>query len=276
MVWGQYNMAVNSIELLRALGLSTYEADVYNALLRVEQAKVQDLAQVTAVPRPQIYVALGSLLDKGLCREIKGKVTFYAAVAPGTAFRGTLKQEEELLKAKAEGIRALDEEHHRLSPESIPQSFVQVLRGRQVKNEIDGLVASAKEELLITLKYAQEQSPKSLAGAVKAETALLERGVRVRCIYERQSLARPEVRSALELLAGRGEEVRVIESVPMDMMVFDRRSALFSLNALLGGVTVFTFTHPSLVETMRLSFDRLWEQGEDLKENLADSGGAGA
>ena len=62
----------------------------------------------------------------------------------------------------------------------------------------------------------------------------------------------------------------------MDMMVFDRRSALFSLNALRGGVTVFAFTHPSLVETMRLSFDRLWEQGEDLKENLAGNGGAGA
>jgi sugar-specific transcriptional regulator TrmB len=269
-------VAVNSIELLRALGLSTYEAEVYNALLRVEQAKVQDLAQVTPVPRPQIYVALGSLLDKGLCREIKGKVTFYAAVAPGTAFRTTLRQEEESLKAKAEGIRALEAEHRKLSPASVPPDFVQVLRGRQVKHEIDSLAAGAKEELLITLKYAQEQTPKSLAGAVKSETALLERGVRVRCIYERQSLERPEVRSALELLAGRGEEVRVIESVPMDMMVFDRGSALFSLNALRGGVTVFTFTHPSLVETMRLSFDRLWEQGQDLKEHLADGGEAGA
>lgn len=260
---------MDSKELLKALGLSTYEADVYQALLKVEQAKVQDLTQVVAVPRPQIYVALGALLDKGLCREIRGKVTYYAAVAPGTAFRTTLRQEEELLKAKTEGVRALDEEHHRLAPESIPPNFVQVLRGRQVKHLIDELAAGAKEELLITLKYAQEQTPKSIAGAVKSETALLERGVRVRCIYEQMSLERPEVRSALSQLAERGEEVRVTQSVPMDMMVFDRRAALFSLTAQRGGVTVFTFTHPSLVETMRLSFDHLWQQGRDLKDSIA-------
>ncbi len=78
---------MDSKELLRALGLSTYEADVYHALLKLEQAKVQDLTQIVAVPRPQIYVALGALLEKGLCREIRGKVTYYAAVAPSTALR---------------------------------------------------------------------------------------------------------------------------------------------------------------------------------------------
>jgi sugar-specific transcriptional regulator TrmB len=261
---------MDSKELLRALGLSTYEADVYNALLKVDQAKVQDLAQVVAVPRPQIYVALGALLEKGLCREIRGKVTFYAAVEPSTAFRSILRQEEELLKVKAEGVRALDEEHHRLAPESVPPNFVQVLRGRQVRHQIDELAAGTEKELLITLKYAHEQTPQSVAGAVKAETAMLERGVRVRCIYERLSLERPEVRSALRQLAERGEEVRMMESVPMDMMVFDHRAALFSLTAVRGGVTVFTFTHPSLVETMRLSFDHLWQQGRDIKESLAD------
>jgi sugar-specific transcriptional regulator TrmB len=261
---------MDSKELLRALGLSTYEADVYHALLKVEQAKVQDLAQIVAVPRPQIYVALGALLEKGLCREIRGKVTFYAAVEPSTAFRSILRQEEELLKVKAEGVRVLDEEHHRLAPESIPPNFVQVLKGRQVKHLIDELTASTTEELLIALKYAQEQTPRSIAGAVKSETALIERGVRVRCLYEQASLERAEVRSALRQLAERGEEARVIESVPMDLMVFDHRAALFSLAAQRGGVTVFEFAHPSLVETMRLSFDHLWQQGRDVKESLAD------
>jgi predicted DNA-binding transcriptional regulator len=102
-----YHDAVESLELLRALGLSTYEAEVYRALLKVDKAKVQDLARVVAVPRPQIYVALGALLEKGLCQEIRGKVTFYSAVAPGMAFRSALRKEEELLKAKAEGVRAL-------------------------------------------------------------------------------------------------------------------------------------------------------------------------
>ena len=261
-------------ELLRALGLSTYEADVYRALLSVDKAKVQDLARIVNVPRPQIYVALGTLLEKGLCREIRGKVTFYAAVDPSTAFRSTLRQEEELLKAKTEGVRALDEEHHQLAPESVPPNFVQVLRGRQIRHSIDELTAATTKELFIALKYVQEQTAKSVEGAVKAETAMLERGIRVRCLYERAALQHAEVRQALRQLTDRGEEARVIESVPMDLMVFDQRAALFSLAAERDGVTVFVFAHPSLVESMRLSFDRLWEQGRDVKESLVEKADA--
>jgi sugar-specific transcriptional regulator TrmB len=262
---------VESLELLRALGLSTYEAEVYRALLKVDKAKVQDLARVVAVPRPQIYVALGALLEKGLCREIRGKVTFYSAVAPSTAFRGALHREEELLKAKAEGVRALDQEHHRLEPESVPPSFVQVLRGRQIRHSIDELTAATTKELLISLKYVKEQSPKSIAGAVKAETAMLERGIHVRCLYEQAALQHPEVRQALRQLTGKGEEARVVESVPMDLMVFDQRAALFSLAEEKGGVTVFVFAHPSLVQSMRLSFDNLWQQGRDATEEMPNA-----
>jgi sugar-specific transcriptional regulator TrmB len=266
---------MDSLELLRALGLSTYEAEVYRALLKVDKAKVQDLARVVAVPRPQIYVALGALLEKGLCREIRGKVTFYAAVAPTTAFRSVLRQEEELLKAKAEGVRVLDEEHHRLEPESVPPNFVQVLRGRQIRHTIDELTAATAQELLISLKYVQAQTPKSVAGAVKAETAMLKRGIHVRCLYEQAALQHVEVRQALRQLTEKGEEARVIESVPMDLMVFDQRAALFSLAEERGGVTVFVFAHPSLVESMRLSFDNLWQQGRDVRESLADEIEAG-
>jgi hypothetical protein len=53
-------------------------------------------------------------------------------------------------------------------------------------------------------------------------------------------------------------------------MVFDHRAALFSLAEERGGVTVFVFAHPSLVESMRLSFDNLWQQGRDVKESLSD------
>jgi|GEM_PF-535638 len=268
---GGYSWVVDSLELLRSLGLSTYEAEVYRALLKVDKAKVQDLARIIAVPRPQIYVALGALLEKGLCQEIRGKVTFYSAVAPTTAFRSALRREEELLKAKAEGIRTLNEEHHQLAPGSVPPSFVQVLRGRQIRHSIDELTAATAKELLISLRYVQEQTAKSIAGAVKAETAMLERGIHVRCLYEQAALEHPEVRQALRQLTARGEEARVIPSVPMDMMVFDGRAALFSLAEERGGVTVFVFAHPSLVESMRLSFDNLWQQGKDVTKELSSA-----
>jgi sugar-specific transcriptional regulator TrmB len=259
---------MESRELLRGLGLSTYEAEVYEALLRLGQAKVQDLARVTSVPRPQIYVALGALCERGMCREMRGKVTAYAAVAPGVAFRGLLKQEEAQLKARAEGIRELDEAHRQRKPESMSPDFVQVLRGRQVRHFIDQQAAQAKEELLITLKYTHAQSAKSLEGATRSETALLERGVRVRCLYETASLKHTEIIPILRRLTERGEQGRVIPMVPLDLMVFDQRAALFSLTTQMGGVTVFAFNHPDLIQVMRLSFEHLWHEGRSLREFL--------
>ena len=100
---------MNTKELLRALGLTAYEAEVYEALVRLECAKVNDLARIVSVPRPQIYVALRGLMDHGMVNETRGQVSIYSAVAPAIAFKGLLKQEEELLKAKSEAIRKLNE-----------------------------------------------------------------------------------------------------------------------------------------------------------------------
>jgi len=259
---------MESRELLRGLGLSTYEAEVYEALLRLGQAKVQDLARVTSVPRPQIYVALGALCEKGMCRELRGKVTTYAAVAPGIAFRGLLKQEEAQLKARAEGIRELDKAHQSRKPESMSPDFVQILRGRQVRYFIDEQTAQTRDELLILMKYAHAQSAKSLEGAARSETALLERGVRVRCLYEIASLEHTEIIPILRRLMEHGEQGRAIPAVPLDMMVFDQRTALFSLATQQGGVTVFAFNHPDLIQVMRLSFEQLWHEGRSLREFL--------
>jgi len=267
---------MESRELLRGLGLSTYEAEVYQALLRLGQAKVQDLARVTSVPRPQIYVALGALREKGMCREMRGKVSTYAAVAPGIAFRGLLKQEATRLKARAEGIRELDEAYQRRAPAGMSPDFVQVLRGRQVRHFIDEQVAQTKEELLILMKYTHTQSAKSLEGAARSETALLGRGVRVRCLYEVASLEHAEIIPILRRLMEHGEQGRVIAAVPLDMMVFDQRAALFSLTTLQGELTVFAFSHPDLIQVMRHSFEHLWHQGRSLRESLKrESKGSG-
>jgi hypothetical protein len=148
---------------------------------------------------------------------------------------------------------------------------VQVLKGRQIRHSIDELTAATTKELLISLKYVKEQTAKSIAGAVKAETAMLERGIHVRCLYEQAALQHTEVRQALRQLTEKGEEARLIESVPMDLMVFDQRAALFSLAEEKGGVTVFVFAHPSLVQSMRLSFDNLWQQGRDATEEMPNA-----
>lgn len=257
-------------ELLRALGLTAYEAEVYEALVGLECSKVNDLARMVSVPRPQIYVALRGLMDRGMVNETRGAVSIYSAVAPNVAFKGLLKQEEALLKAKAEAIRTLHEQFSRVEKSEIPANFVQVLKGRQVKNLIDDMAAKAENEVLILMKSAAGQSPKSLEGATRSETAMLERGVHVRCLYEESSLADPNVAALLRRLVATGEDGRVATRVPMNMMTFDDRTAMFSLTNPRGELTVFAFAHPDLIQVMKDGFELNWNQGRSLKQALRE------
>jgi sugar-specific transcriptional regulator TrmB len=253
-------------ELLRSLGLSAYEAEVYAALVRHDRVKVQDLARVISVPRPQIYVALGALMRRGMCIEHRGNVSLYSAVPPATAFRSTLRQEEAALKARTEAVQKLTLEHERLDKREVPPHFVQVLRGRQIKNFIDDLSDKARQEVLILLKTAEEQSAKSLEGAARSEIGMLQRGVRVRCLYELRATSDPELASILRRLQAAGEQGRVTDSIPMNVMIFDDRAALFSLDEPPAGLTVFAYTHPALVLMMRNSFQYLWDRSRSLRQ----------
>jgi sugar-specific transcriptional regulator TrmB len=263
---------MNPRELLKALGLTAYEAEVYEALVKLECAKVNDLARLVAVPRPQIYVALRGLLERGMVSEARGQVSVYSAVAPAIAFKGLLKQEEVLLKAKTEAIGRLNELFHEVEKSEVAGGFVQVLKGRQVKHFIDDMSGRAKDEVLIFMKSAAGQSPKSLEGAFRSEAAMLERGVRVRCLYEQAALADENVKALLQRLLAAGEDGRVVEAVPMNMMIFDGRAAMFSLGGPRAELTVFAFAHPDLVQVMKDSFDRRWETGRSLEELLNEPG----
>jgi sugar-specific transcriptional regulator TrmB len=256
-------------ELLKSFGLSNYETEVYEALLRVEGGRVQDLARMCAVPRPQIYVALGRLMDKGLCAEHKGRVSYYTATAPDLAFEGLLRKEEESLKTRAEAVKKLASEVRRPDKADVPVNFIEVLRGAKIKEFMDTVVLAAEKEVLTFLKAAQEKSEESLEGAVGLETAILKKGAQVRCLYEKASAENPALREVLLRLLRAGERGRVVDEVPMNMMVVDDRAVLFSLSVEKTDVTVFVSRHPALVAAMRASFECYWQKGKDLARVLA-------
>jgi len=263
-------------EVLKGLGLQTYEAEVYEALLRLKLARVKDLTRVVSVPRAQIYAALKTLMDKGMCVEVRGKFTSYSPAAPSVAFKTILKREEDNLKVKIDCIRRLDEEHQQTGIGNVPVNSLQVLKGRQVKNFIDDNAADTRREMLTFLKSAAGQSTKSLEGATRLEVGLMERGVHVRCLYDESCLADENVVVYIKRLVAAGEDARVLPSVPMNLTIFDDRAALFSLDAPGGDLTVFAFTHPDVIKVLRASFDHHWNQGRKLKEALRTGKGKGS
>ncbi len=67
-------------ELLREIGLSLNESKVYEALLQLGEASVQDIALKAKVHRRNVYDSLAKLAEKGLASEVfvKGEKHFKA------------------------------------------------------------------------------------------------------------------------------------------------------------------------------------------------------
>jgi sugar-specific transcriptional regulator TrmB len=55
----------DAVEALKDLGLSTYEARVFMALVRLGSGTARDVASVTDVPRSQVYVTADDLEERG-------------------------------------------------------------------------------------------------------------------------------------------------------------------------------------------------------------------
>ena len=84
-------------EILRDIGLSPNEAKVYEALIKVGEASVQEVSNKSGVHRRNVYDAMQKLMEKGLASEVfvKGEKNF-KAINPRRLL--------ELLKEKEEKI----------------------------------------------------------------------------------------------------------------------------------------------------------------------------
>src|SRR5436853_4903256 len=78
-------MAELQIERLTRLGLTSYEAKAYVALLRRDSSTAAETARVAGLPRQRVYDVLSSLVEKGLASTKPGRAVKYSAIAPEAA-----------------------------------------------------------------------------------------------------------------------------------------------------------------------------------------------
>ncbi len=71
----------SAVEGLQRLGLTSYEAKVFLALQKLETATASEVAEVTDVPRSQVYGAAERLEERGLVETRQSKPTAYRSVS---------------------------------------------------------------------------------------------------------------------------------------------------------------------------------------------------
>jgi HTH-type transcriptional regulator, sugar sensing transcriptional regulator len=148
----------------------------------------------------------------------------------------------------------------------------------QIHNRYLELISKTKREMLAFIKppfaYATQ---KQWNEQNKLQIEATERGVRKRVIYEMPPLEKVDEYFA-PLVIWKSEEVnpdlvRVIDELPMKLMVFDDRYCFFTLEDPVQGkksLTMVSLEHEAVARSFRFLFESYWEKSGDyfeLKDN---------
>lgn len=258
---------------LNKLGLSTYEARVYFALLGRSSFTAGEVVKVSGVPRQRVYDVLLSLHRKGFCIFKPGKVQRFSAGKPDIAIRNLFKQKREGIEEElkgwrevAEGIgKVLTPVFERGSRENNNLEYIEILKDiNQIGVRFKELQAEARHEIIGFMKppYAVSQKEN-----VDAETALLGRKMRIRGVYEKEDSK--EFWEYLRKGVLAGEEARIVDKLPMKFVVFDNCKVLYALEDPSDGskpsYTYFVVEHPALAFVFKKTFEKVWEEAEPVK-----------
>ncbi|HYM52772.1 MAG TPA: helix-turn-helix domain-containing protein [Candidatus Dormibacteraeota bacterium] len=261
--------ATRTVSELTRLGLTTYEAKAYVALLGRDSFTAAQVSRQANLPRQRIYDVLGSLVEKGLASTRPGSVVKYSAVAPDLAIeRLVLAHRHELadLERSAEGIIAeLGPAYRSGIDKTDPLEYIEVLRDAGAINErFAELQASVKREILVFTKPPYATPPQENLVGLEVTRTHTARGVYEMSVFD-DAAAIAGIRRFIEA----GEEARFVEQLPLKLVIIDESIVMFGMQDPVGhgrDLTIMVVEHPSLAKVLKTSFDATWERGLTIDE----------
>lgn len=255
------------------LGLTRYEASAYLALIRRNRATGAEVARLAELPRQRIYDVLDSLAARGLITVQPGRPARFTARPPQEAIDVLLREHRlRLDRLELDAARTAEE----LQPAfeagrdaDDPLRYLELLREPvAIARRFAELEAATEREILVFSKppYAVDFA-ENVAGL-----QLLERGIEARSVYERSLYEDSRQVEAVAHFVAAGERARVVDELPLKLVLIDERVALFTMEdpvAGTPGLTIMVVEHAALALLLKLAFERVWESGEEFSPAAA-------
>jgi sugar-specific transcriptional regulator TrmB/DNA-binding CsgD family transcriptional regulator len=256
---------------LEILGLDGLAESVYRALLADPDADLDVLARRLGVEESAVRSALHRLVELSLIREpAAGRV--YVPVNPDVALDALLsleqaelsRRERQLLEARVELARLVRGDDAGATAVREVRRLEDVDRVLEVLRELS---ARCHQEALSVLPGGPV-SPAALEDALRYDLALLDRGVRCRLLYTRQQLASEAMRGYLQTVARHGAEVRVADTLPHRLVVFDRAVSFLPVDPRRPSGGALVVREPAITANLVTLFESLWSTALDLDQAL--------
>lgn len=261
---------------LKKLGLNDYEARGYLALMERTSLTATQIAALSRIPRTKVYDVTESLIKKGLCSLLPGKINKYRGLEISAAADSLLRENERAFSEKREQIQeAAENLKKQLSPiygharEDVgPLEYIEIIKDSyQIHKKFMRLMGEAKEEILGFTKPPYSVSKEGLQEQAEQQVRLVKKGLRIRSILEvpKHEMMMEWLKAYIAEAAKYGDQVRVAEWLPIKMAIFDSRIVIFTLEDPVSkqiSVTTQVVEHRALAETLKITFETFWKQAK--------------
>jgi len=176
-----------AVEALTRLGLRTYEARVFVALQRLGTGSASDVAEVSEVPRSQVYGAAEGLQERGLLEVQESRPTVYRPVPPQAAERKLLAQLESTGQAAFDYLERVRDSYADDEEES--EALWTVRGGSTITERAVELIGNARNRVV----YGADDSAQVEETILAALSAVASEGVTAVVLSEN-----PDVLAAVE------------------------------------------------------------------------------
>lgn len=268
---------------LQQIGLSGREAEVYVALLQKSEFTAPELSKITTITRTKIYDILQNLVRKGVCNEsYKNGLKVYRGIKPQIAFQNIIsnyeleieKKKKTAVDQRKEVAATLENELSVLHETSLNNDesldYIEVLTDKgQIKERWLKIQRNVKNELLA---FTKPPYTGKLGDNVEEETTLLKNNLTIKGIYEYKGLSQEEIKNLITIIETyqkAGEQAKVIEELPMKLVISDDTITMFALNdkiSLAPSITTIIVDHPSFAGALRNVFESYWSKAMSLDE----------
>lgn len=249
--------------------LSRDASALYDALVRHGSLPADDPRSTSA--------EMVELVDRGFARRSYGDETAIVPVEPSRAIDNAILSAQQRIAEQQRQIVAAREHldvlqsAYRTSADVEGRDVIEVIRDPAKIGALSfELCLSAKTEFVSFTTASFRKAP-TKQSAVATPREIVERGVRLRIVYERPALEIAGAKDAVAASLASGWEIRVVPSLPMKMVIADDHSALVPLDRTGMGGAALVRAQP-VVAALRALFEMTWGSAVELGTSAAGSG----
>jgi sugar-specific transcriptional regulator TrmB len=253
--------------LLLGLGLSLNQAKVYLAILKLEKAKVGQVAKLAKVRREDVYRILPILEKMGLIERLLGKPTEVRATPISDALTFLVAEEKSKFD---EHLLSMNRTVQRLSikdwkqPLSEKESiYILIADKKAILAKTSGLIRKSRKEVMLIADKGRIMS--GLSQFSDEYKLAMKKGAQIRLLFEGESPGGLLKEKVQKLISVASVRIKFYREPLNHFMISDDKEALITTSKESGlGESPSLWTNNSnLIGILRTSFESDWKKAED-------------